>query len=476
MTSKERLMIRRKDKMVYFLFALDCGDPITPEADDCMKYWADLLAKYGMKGCFVITGATARALADRGRKDVIKSVSKHEIGYHSDTHSIHPTSAEYLNEMDLNSGINEVIKKEVKGINDVAEIFGQYPVISVQPPGNSPPAVNYAMNLMNIPIIGHSIFTSFNNNFPVWYCNCLNFRYHLIMDSFFSSKANGFNEKKEEIDSLCEEKDRGLISMFTHPSSMVTKSFWDMIFAEGKNPPRSKWLVPPLRSRTEVKDIKVDLENMLSYILKKPGIKPVTYKELYNLYKEPAGKWFSQDEVITLAKGIGRELTYQKIGKIILSPAEIFSLISYSLAKFKEKKRLPAQIPWRRPMGPTSQLGRLKKKIEIDSSIFLDKTIRLNQDINRFHRLPARVNINKIVMGPGDFLLAASKVLIGISEKGSPEKRIIIKPAENYPSVIKTVDFSQIEYPLWLFPKNFKGENLIKRAKLQSWTVKPAVL
>ena len=103
--------------MINLLFVFDCGDFINPEADDTLKYWADLLSRHKIKGCFNVVGETARVLRERGRKDVIKSLSKHEIGYHSDFHSIPPTFAEYLNEMDWDSGVNEVIKRVKKVID-----------------------------------------------------------------------------------------------------------------------------------------------------------------------------------------------------------------------------------------------------------------------------------------------------------------------------------------------------------------------
>jgi len=98
-------------------------------------------------------GERARALRERGREDLIELLQFHEINYHSDFHSLHPTFPEYLEDLDWDKGVEEVIRREIKGLNDLREIFSQSPIAFMQPGNSATPQVLYAMYLMGMPVM-----------------------------------------------------------------------------------------------------------------------------------------------------------------------------------------------------------------------------------------------------------------------------------------------------------------------------------
>jgi len=56
-------------------------------------------------------------------------------------------------------------------------------------------------------------------------------------------------------------------------------------------------------------------------------------------------------------------------------------------------------------------------------------------------------------------------------------KTVKIESADNYPQAVKSGDFENLKYKdQWLFVQGFEGKNIIRWAKLQSWTIKPARL
>ena len=63
-------------------------------------------------------------LEQRGRTDVIAALKKHEIGYHSNTHSGQPTIAVYLQHAGWDEGVAEFYRREEQGVRDVTRIFG----------------------------------------------------------------------------------------------------------------------------------------------------------------------------------------------------------------------------------------------------------------------------------------------------------------------------------------------------------------
>src|SRR5580693_2872150 len=84
---------------VYVLLWFDTEDYIQPAADDAALRIAQELERRGVRATFKVVGEKARVLEKRGRYDVIRALSHHDIGYHSNYHSIQPTPALYLKDM-----------------------------------------------------------------------------------------------------------------------------------------------------------------------------------------------------------------------------------------------------------------------------------------------------------------------------------------------------------------------------------------
>src|SRR5262249_14149494 len=79
---------------VYIVLWFDTEDYILPASDDAALRIASFLLSVGVKATFKIVGEKARTLERRGRQDVVAAIGRHEIGYHSNLHSQHPTPAE----------------------------------------------------------------------------------------------------------------------------------------------------------------------------------------------------------------------------------------------------------------------------------------------------------------------------------------------------------------------------------------------
>src|SRR5207248_2114991 len=69
----------------------------------------------------------------RGRTDVIAALKKHEIGYHSNWHSVQPTPAMYLRDLGWDEGVAEFDRREGPGRADVERVFGKAPTCYGQP-------------------------------------------------------------------------------------------------------------------------------------------------------------------------------------------------------------------------------------------------------------------------------------------------------------------------------------------------------
>src|SRR5689334_20095743 len=80
---------------VYLVLWFDTEDYIEPASNDAALRIANDLAGMDVRATFKVVGEKARALESRGRVDVIRALSAHSIGYHSNFHSIQPAPAVY---------------------------------------------------------------------------------------------------------------------------------------------------------------------------------------------------------------------------------------------------------------------------------------------------------------------------------------------------------------------------------------------
>ena len=185
---------------MYLIFSLDTEDFITVESDEAVKFWAEIFLNYKVKASFNLVAERARVLRRRGRRDIINILKNHEINYHSNLHSVHPTFPEYLENRSWEDGVREVIKKEIGGLTDIREIFGKNPIAFMQPGSSGTPQVIYAMKLLGIPVMEWTPFVPNPKRIlPFWYCYSLHgLHWHFIFDKYYNLKKNRLSRMKEE--------------------------------------------------------------------------------------------------------------------------------------------------------------------------------------------------------------------------------------------------------------------------------------
>ena len=122
----------RVDVILWF----DTEDYLLPADDDASKRLAEMLTAKGVRATFKVVGEKARVLEQRGRKDVIEALNKHDIGYHANFHSVHPTPSEYLADCGLLDGTQEFIRREGGWAADVRRIFGRDTLACYGQPGS----------------------------------------------------------------------------------------------------------------------------------------------------------------------------------------------------------------------------------------------------------------------------------------------------------------------------------------------------
>ena len=100
---------------VYVVVWFDTEDYLLLADDDAILRNATFFTDEGLRATFKVVGEKARVLEQRKRTDVIAALKKHEIGYHSNFHSVHPTPAQYMSALGWDEGVAEFERCRPRG-------------------------------------------------------------------------------------------------------------------------------------------------------------------------------------------------------------------------------------------------------------------------------------------------------------------------------------------------------------------------
>jgi peptidoglycan/xylan/chitin deacetylase (PgdA/CDA1 family) len=105
------------------IFTFDVEDFINPLSIVALNRLLELLQKYDLPAIFFITGHMCEKL--RNQPEILRLFEKHEIGYHSTSHSTHPNIIEYTDLDNYEMAYNVSMEREQSSINPLTgEIEG----------------------------------------------------------------------------------------------------------------------------------------------------------------------------------------------------------------------------------------------------------------------------------------------------------------------------------------------------------------
>ncbi|MCW5977671.1 MAG: hypothetical protein KIT09_06320 [Bryobacteraceae bacterium] len=216
---------------VYVTVWFDTEDFIDPRSDDAAKEIAERLRALGVRATFKVVGEKARFLERNGRRDVIEALRFHDIGYHTNYHSVPPAPAEYLETMDLAEGAAEFYAREAGGVRDLVRIFGQRPSCYGQPGNSFAPHVYHALERLGIGLYFDAFTQVRIDDQPFWYEGILTMASH----DAFTVRAEpdappGIAEARQAVDAewaKLQQRGGGFLSIYYHPTEFVNAEFWE---------------------------------------------------------------------------------------------------------------------------------------------------------------------------------------------------------------------------------------------------------
>jgi hypothetical protein len=469
--------------MIYVLIWFDVEDYFSAESDDADMRAAEIASDAGVPVTVKVVGEKARALERNGRQDVIRALARHAVGYHSNWHSRPPTIAAYLADLEWEDGAREFEERERQGFEDVRRIFGQDPICFGQPGPSWAPQIYPALRKWNIPLyLDEAAHVGLPNEQPFWFQSMLhifNLRRNAIKMEFGSTADLAQTCKLFE--AACERistnNGSGLISLYYHPQEFIYRGFSDEVnFGGGTDPSSCAWKKVEQRSSSEVRSAYQYYERLLQFMRSFHEVCFINARQALNLYAEPVVPSDASPQLVCeLADKVQREITFHEAGEYCLSAAETFALLVKWLAF---RLQLPVKLSagmHRTIIGPT--LDRIARPIEkaVAWAQFESAVHEVACFVEEHRQIPSLVRIGDQCSSPEDFLSNLGKVVGCLVKQGTAPATL------NWQRGTFTAgEYAAQDSPeLWawpIFPNNFRAPNLMRLARLQTWTIKPATL
>jgi peptidoglycan/xylan/chitin deacetylase (PgdA/CDA1 family) len=476
---------------VYVVLWFDTEDYILPQSDDAAKRVAEILSREGVRATFKVVGEKGRTLERRGRRDVIEALAQHEIGYHANTHSQHPTVAEYESKLDWEEGAAEFTRRERPGFEDLRRIFGKAPTCYGQPGSSWAPQAFPALKSWGVRVYLDDGLQVGLEGKPFWYGGLLNI-FNIKAGSDLRPNGNWSNldQAKASFKATYAQlsPSGGVVSIYFHPCEFIHREFWDAFnFAKGANPPREEWQQPPMKSPREIERDFSYLEGLVHYMKSFPLVRFITASEALGVMPDNAQDHkFSGSEIGEIAGQVTSEVSFQVHPDYALAASEVFELLNEFVARGVRKKqaadpktggpRYPEPLALHgTPYGPALPSSELASNVNVSWSQFSRTVLDVAGFLEKDGQIPNVVWLGSTPVPPESYLVALAQITRTMLATNSLPDSTTLRPA-HLAAARYVADDSPRLWHWIIFPENFDAPQLMTLAKLQAWTLKPAML
>jgi hypothetical protein len=442
---------------VYVVLWFDTEDYIEPKADDAVLQLATDLTGLNVRATFKVVGERARVLELRHRTDVIRALSRHAIGFHSNWHSIHPAPAEYLRRFGYLEGAAEFERREEPGVADIQRIFGVKPVCYGQPGSSWGPQSNLALRNMGIPVYLDEGEQVGLNEQPFWYGGML-YVFHMGQNNFraelnVGEEDTGANKLFDQAVSRLSSGNGGVISIYYHPTEFVTTEFWDAVnFAHGAMPARENWRRPQLRTPQDVQRCFHVFHAFVQHMKQTPGVSFVTAQDLPQLYADATPP---RADPRLIAEHLLQNIIFLDTGAAVLSPADMLVQLLGLQPRVVDGPTAAGSSTWRSDVIP----ARLFEAAQRDAADFIQH--------NR--RLPNEVFLGAETLSLPDFTATLAQSVL------HPDGVVrVVRGRIAFEKYFSSEAQKSFSWPI--HPVGFAAPELLELGRLQGWTLKPARL
>jgi hypothetical protein len=439
------------------------------------------LTQEGIPATFKVVGEKARVLKQRQRQDVITALAQHDIGYHSNTHSQHPTVAEYESNLGWEAGVEEFTRRERPGFDDVSHIFRKAPVAYGQPGTSWAPQVFPALQKWGVRVYLDEGRQVGLRGRPFWYggiLNIFNTRDGELLrpDETWSNLDAAKLRFQDTYVALTSRKAGGVISLYFHPCEFVNKEPWNEVnFRNGANPPPDQWKQPALKTPEETEKDFQYFEDLVRFLKSFPRVQFLAASGAAERFRDRAQMHvFSPQEVGAIAGQVDSNVSFQTGDNFNLSASEVFYVINKFLAGMIQRQGTNALMLDRTPYGPDCATEPLSSKLVVLWGQVARTVLDVQDALEKTGRIPSAIWLGSQSVPPESYLVGIAQAAQSLLQKAEPPDSITFAPAR-----LAAADFVADDSPdLWdwvIFPHGFRAPKLMSLAKLQAWTLKPAI-
>jgi peptidoglycan/xylan/chitin deacetylase (PgdA/CDA1 family) len=265
-----------------FFLTFDTEDSISENSVPGLHKILALLKKHELSGLFFITGSMAEKLSNF--PETVDLLSKHQIGYHSSSHSVHPTIAEFTDVKSYEKAYQASLIRETSHVNPVTgaiegpggilalrALFPRKQIAAYRAPGYcwTPPHLDALKTL--------GITYDFSTNIsvePISFHGITFYPFTILLSDWQGGiRQHGYLQRQA--------MKREISVLTIHPSTMVNQLDWDRIYYPKNNNSQlnpGNLTPPPPRSSTEAAFIFHRFDLLLKHLkaLKKTRLLDIT--------------------------------------------------------------------------------------------------------------------------------------------------------------------------------------------------------
>jgi len=268
-----------------------------------------------------------------------------------------------------------------------------------------------------------------------------------------------------------------VVSIYFHPCEFIHQEFWDAVnFVKGANPPRDEWQRPPMKSPQEIERDFSYLEGLVQYIKSFPRVRFITASEALGVMPDKAQDHeFSALEIGEIAGQVTSEVSFQTRPDYALSASEEFELLNDFVARAVRKQAAEPLLLRGTPYGPALASSELADNVKVAWSQFSRSVLDVAGFLEKNGQIPNVVWLGSTPVPPESYLVALAQTTRALLSANALPDSVTLRPAR-LAAARYVADDSPSLWGWIIFPEGFDAPQLMVLAKLQAWTLKPAML
>ncbi len=430
---------------VFISFATE--DFVTPGHDEILIRLASILNDREITGSFHVTGEVVRKWRRHHCREVIEALSRHEIGYHSNTHGAFPFIGRVASELPWDEAVGTLLETESRGIGDIEAVFGCKPAYYVTEFIKAPQLIQ-AMVKLGVDVMGFSELPEGKHSFRRFMGAWCFAAPHIGLES--PPHPGRFAEMTAAFDQVYE-REIPLLKLFNHPYKFLYNNKIASWISENRIYRKydHDWKTPgkSMYDRSTVEGLLRELEAFLDYVKSRKNIEFVNTAEAVSQYRVALPLYVNRD----ILSGVGEAIA--PLGDF--TPAEVFGLLIGAVTRETE------ELPFRRLIGPVEPSPELTQAVTLPLEKILPALRAVDREMDFTSQMPSAISD----IPPGALWRGM------ISYLKAPGKTITFTPGPELPEEAAEPYFAAETWMKKSYPEHFTGEKICEACRRQSWTL-----